>query len=205
VERLQAIDSDGHITEFQIDCAARFPPELRDRAPRVVEGDQSLDPASTQYSRTNAMLIDGYRFPDPRFEGRSRWATRLVSSKANPEGMRDPLQRLPVVDTEGIEMAVLYGTHISFYANSPPDWRYAQALCRAWNDATAEYCWATTARGSQRCWRGAVEPAQRHQFALGREVLADVSGRGLAEGSAPPLWSGRCRPPRQAAAASYEP
>jgi predicted TIM-barrel fold metal-dependent hydrolase len=50
------------------------------------------------------------------------------------------------MDQEGIDVAVLYGTRIAFFANSTTDWRYAQALTRAWNDWASEYCAADRAR-----------------------------------------------------------
>jgi predicted TIM-barrel fold metal-dependent hydrolase len=131
-----AIDADGHITEYGVDWVARFPPELRDRAPRVTAGDHD----------TRALLIDGYRSPDPSFEGQGRWASGLVKVPADPNGMHDPRARLPDMDTEGIDVAVLYGTPLAFYANVTHDWRYAQAVCRAWNDWAAEYCAADPAR-----------------------------------------------------------
>ena len=140
----RAIDADGHVTEYEVDWAARLPAELRGRAPILIQGD--VDGGDPGLNRTNAMLIDGYRFPDARFEGHGRWATGRVPIAANPAGMHDPLQRLPDMDTEGIDVAVLYGTRIAFFANSTNDWRYAQALCRAWNDWAAEYCAGDRAR-----------------------------------------------------------
>ena len=66
--------------------------------------------------------------------------------RANPLGMRDPAARLPDMDAEGIDLAVLYGTSFAFFATATDDWRYSQALCAAWNDWMAEYCAAAPAR-----------------------------------------------------------
>ncbi len=142
----RAIDADGHITEFHLDWTTRLPAEFRSRAPVLIPGDVDVTAVAGGENRANAMRIDGYRFPDPSFEGHGRWATGRVTVPANPDGMHDPNARLPDMDTEGIEAAVLYGTRIAFFANSSPDWRYAQALCRSWNDWAAEYCAANPAR-----------------------------------------------------------
>lgn len=104
MSELRAIDADGHITEFHVDWAARFPADLRERAPRVMVGDQSEPTAPGEYSRTNSLLIDGYRYPDPTIEGRGRWATRRVPVRANKAGMSDPLQRLPDMDAYGLRV-----------------------------------------------------------------------------------------------------
>ncbi len=135
---LHAIDADGHISEDQVDWAQRLPAEFRDRAPTVVPDEHGR----------RTVLFDGYRYPSPFYEGKGRWATMQLEarSRANPAGMRDPRARLPDMDAEGIDLAVLYGTSFVFHANSTYDWRYAQALCRAWNDWAAEYCAAAPER-----------------------------------------------------------
>src|SRR4051794_21135197 len=142
----RAVDADGHITEYEIDWATRLPAEFRNRAPVLIPGDVDPSVPPGGENRANAMLIDGYRFPDASFEGRGRWATALVPNRANPAGMWDPHRRLPDMDQEGIDAAVLYGTRIAFFANSTTDWRYAQALTQAWNDWASEYCAADPAR-----------------------------------------------------------
>ena len=54
-------------------------------------------------------------------------------------GFTDPAARLPDMDLEGIERAVLYS------AGNGEEWAqldpaFATALCRAWNDGVAAYC-----------------------------------------------------------------
>jgi predicted TIM-barrel fold metal-dependent hydrolase len=135
---LRAIDADGHVSEDQVDWGKRLPAEFRDRAPTIVIDEHGR----------RAVLFDGYRYPNSSYEGKGRWATMALdaASKANPAGMRDPHARLPDMDKEGIDLAVLYGTSFVFHANSTQDWRYAQALCRVWNDWAAEYCAANPER-----------------------------------------------------------
>ena len=55
------------------------------------------------------------------------------------EGGRDPRVRLEVLDSEGIDAAVLYGSVAQlFFLFERPD--VAAALCRGYNDWLAEYC-----------------------------------------------------------------
>ncbi len=189
MDRLRAIDADGHITEDQVDWAARLPAEFRDRAPRVV-----LD----EHGRRNT-LFDGYRYANPFYEGKGRWATMAVEarSKANPAGMRDPRARLPDMDAEGIELAVLYGTSFVFHANSTYDWRYAQALCRAWNDWAAEYCAADPARlklaalvplGDAVAAVEEAERAVRELGAVGLSFPPNYAGRSLDQTYFDPIY-----------------
>ena len=110
----RAIDADGHVTEFHLDWTTRLPAEFRSRAPVLIPGDVDVTAVTGGENRANAMRMDGYRFPDPSFEGHGRWATGRVTVSANPDGMHDPHARLPDMDTEGIEAAVLYGTRIAF-------------------------------------------------------------------------------------------
>src|SRR3954452_1750374 len=132
----RAIDADGHITEGHVDWAARLPEEFKDRAPVTVRDEH--DAAQ--------MLIDGYRWPNPVAEGKGRWVSNQVKVKANPEGMRNPLARLPDMDAEGIDVAVLYGTTIAFHGSSTSDSRLSAAICHAWNTWAAEYCAADPQR-----------------------------------------------------------
>jgi predicted TIM-barrel fold metal-dependent hydrolase len=54
-------------------------------------------------------------------------------------GYADPVLRLPDMDLEGIEVSVLFGGgNGEEWAELDPG--FAAALCRAWNDAMADYC-----------------------------------------------------------------
>ena len=184
----RAIDADGHVTEGHVDWAARLPAEYRERAPVVVEDEYRLP----------GMLIDGWRVPDPLSEGKGRWATMQVNVAANPAGMRDPLARLPDMDAEGIDLAVLYGTTIAFHANSTQDWRYAHAVCRAWNDWAAEYCSPDPSRlkfaalvpmGDAVAAAEEAERAVRERGAVGVTVMPNYMGRSLDEMFFDPLYA----------------
>jgi hypothetical protein len=119
-----AIDADGHVTEWHIDWAERFPAALRARAPYRTEDE---------HGRPN-LILDGYRFPNPMIEGKGRWASLRITHPAARKGSSDPQARLVDMDAEGIDIAVIYGTSVMFHCNATDDARYAAALCRAWND-----------------------------------------------------------------------
>ena len=89
------------------------------------------------------------------------------------------------MDAEGIEIAVIYGTSVMFHCNATDDARYAQALCRAWNDWAGEYCAANPERLKFAAlvplgdMGAAVEEAQhavRDLGAVGINVAPTISG-----------------------------
>jgi uncharacterized protein len=187
---LRAIDADGHVHEDRVDWAARMPAEFRDRAPRVVH-DQD---------ERRQFLIDGYRWPNAAYEGKGRWATMSLEArcKADPAGMSDPRVRLPDMDVEGIELAVLYGTSFAFYGIATDDWRYSEAICRAWNDWAAEYCSADPARlkfaallpiGEARAAAEETERAVRELGAVGITFPPNYAGRALDQTYFDPVYT----------------
>src|SRR5947209_20489510 len=117
MDGLRAIDADGHIMEDEVDWARRLPAEFRERAPTVVRDERGV----------MQVVLDGVRYPNPLYEGVGRWATIPVAARstANRAGMRDPRARLPDMDAEGVELAVLYGTFFAFFATATADARYS--------------------------------------------------------------------------------
>ncbi|HZS02890.1 MAG TPA: amidohydrolase family protein [Chloroflexota bacterium] len=186
---LHAIDADGHVTEDRVDWAARLPEQFRDRAPTTVPDEHGR----------RQWLIDGYYFPNSLYEGKGRWATMPLEarSRANPAGMRDPRARLPDMDEEGIDLAVLYGTGFAFFATATDDWRFSQALCRAWNDWAAEYCAAEPARlkfaalvplGEARAAAEETERAVRELGSVGLTFPPTYAGRSLDQTYFDPIY-----------------
>ncbi len=184
---VRAIDADGHVTEWHLDWAERMPAEYRERAPRLIRDE---------HDRPN-FLIDGYRFPNPLYEGQGRWRSDTVRDTVNV-GMRDPLARLPDMDLEGIEIAVLFGTNLAFHCNTNRDWRYSQALCRAWNDWAAEYCASAPERlkfaalvpvGDPGAAAEEAERAVRERGAVGVTLHPNYAGRSLDQAYFDPLYA----------------
>ncbi len=123
------IDADGHVEEDQHRIIAAVPDHLRS----FVDGFVPADPA-----RDNTRLIEGRPwkpvYPSPHGQN-----NHTAAGGTRQEGGRDPRVRIDVLDSEGIDVAVLYGSAAQlFFLFRRPD--VADALCRAYNDWLAEYC-----------------------------------------------------------------
>ena len=185
---LRAIDCDGHVTEVAIDWAKRMPSEFQDRLPTPAQ-DANGQPQ---------IVLDGLAFPSPTYEGKGRWMTGAVPVSAHPAGMHDPLARLPDMDAEDIEIAVLFGTTINFHGASTDDWRYSEAVLRAYNDWIAEYCSANPERlkfvallpaGNPEAAAREAERAVRQLGAVGLAMPVNYGGRALDHRSFDPVYA----------------
>lgn len=126
--RIPVIDADGHVVELPSVWAQYVDPAFRARAPRFVSDDRGrpcllLD---DQLAMRHAMVLT--YGPDYRLDSRS-----------TPSGGWDPRQRLKDMDTDGIDVAVLFPS-ISFYFSELKDPLLMDALCRAYNDWLADFC-----------------------------------------------------------------
>src|SRR5205814_9564053 len=81
-------------------------------------------------------------------EGPGRSVTGAFTDKARKgrPGMIDPVARLKDMDTEGIDVAVLFGTQIALTVNGLMNGELSAALCHAVNEWLLEYCAADPAR-----------------------------------------------------------
>jgi predicted TIM-barrel fold metal-dependent hydrolase len=186
----RAIDADGHVMEDEVDWARRLPAAYRERAPTIVRDERGV----------MQVVLDGCRYPNPLYEGVGRWATVPLAAKspANRAGMRDPRARLPDMDAEGIELAVLYGTFFAFFATATPDARYSAALYRAWNGWAAEYCGGAPARlrfaalvplGEPSAAAEEAERAVRELGAVGLTFPPSYAGRALDQAYFDPVYA----------------
>jgi predicted TIM-barrel fold metal-dependent hydrolase len=126
--RQPVIDADGHVVEPLTLWSEYVEPAYRERAPRVVFDErgrpcQLLD--DRMIMRHAFLLTLG---PDYQMD----------PAKFRPGGW-DPRARLVDMDSEGIDVAVLYPS-ISFYLPETGDAALMAALCRAYNDWLADYC-----------------------------------------------------------------
>ena len=128
------IDVDGHTFEPDDLWERYLPRSLHDRRPRLVRDDRG----TTRYQLEGRMIPPG--------TGRGAWVPEgMRESSVHREGAVDPLLRLEDMDTEGIDIAVLYGVvSLGFYAME--DRELCNAVCRAYNDWLADYCAADPAR-----------------------------------------------------------
>jgi len=118
------IDADGHCYEPDSDLAKWMPKEIAHLAPNRV----------TDSSGYSHLMIEG------RLAGRRRWgggadrgevfASHIERSRP---GMTDPLKRLPDMDEEGIDVAIIFGTSIALMVNGMADKPLAAAVCHAVN------------------------------------------------------------------------
>jgi predicted TIM-barrel fold metal-dependent hydrolase len=120
------VDADGHVIEPPQLWGQYLEPRFRRRAPR---------PQRDENGRFGYVVDD-------------RFIMRIASSLAArprtedgrlPTGGFDPQQRLRDMDSEGIDVGVLYPT-VSFFFPELPDGELHAALCRAYNDWLADFC-----------------------------------------------------------------
>ncbi|HWP29452.1 MAG TPA: amidohydrolase family protein [Chloroflexota bacterium] len=130
------IDADGHVNEGDVDLRPWLPEAYRPLAPIRLKDNRG-------HAR---ILLEGRIWaasegPHPGVSG--PFAPHIVGSRP---GMVDPQLRLQDMDTEGIDVAVLFGTQIALTVNGLMDKGLAAALCHAVNLWLAEYCAADRQR-----------------------------------------------------------
>jgi hypothetical protein len=130
----RVIDVDGHVFEPDELWEQHLPPELHDRRPRLVRDDRG----TTRYE------LEGHQIPPGT--GVGAWVPEgIQEASVHRDGAIDPHLRLQDMDTEGIDVAILYGTaSLGFWGIVEPE--LARGCCRAYNDWLAEYCAADPAR-----------------------------------------------------------
>ncbi|HEY2812010.1 MAG TPA: amidohydrolase family protein [Acidimicrobiales bacterium] len=122
------IDADGHVEEDLAWIVDHVDPSLRDLAPRF-ERDAEGHVVN---------LIEGKPW-QPRFKLPRGSKTHVAAGGVERTGGRDPVERLRVLDQEGIDIAVLFpslGLMYGLYEDPKP----AAALCAANNDWLAQFC-----------------------------------------------------------------
>jgi predicted TIM-barrel fold metal-dependent hydrolase len=128
------IDADGHVFEPESVWEQYLDPKWVDRRPRLVEDNRG----------TSRYMLEGRLIPPG--EGMGEWAPEgIFEATTKRDGGFDPKLRLEDMDTEGIDVAVLYGSFgLALWQAQDPD--FAVALCRAYNDWLADYCRTDPAR-----------------------------------------------------------
>jgi len=132
------VDADGHILE-PLDLWDRYiDPAYRDRAPRIVKGDNGKE----------RLVIEEHTVGDGRL-GIGRIgavgarqgvvaADTMEYSEGKPGGF-DPHERIPDMDADGIDAAFLYPS-LGLFSGAIQDPLLAAATCRAYNRWLADYC-----------------------------------------------------------------
>ena len=131
------IDADGHILE-PIELWDKYmDPAYRDRAPRIIIGDNGKE----------RLLIEGKVLGNPKGLGRlgavgARQGAVSDETMTYLDGRRggfDPHARIPDMDLDGIDAAFLYPS-IGLFSGAVEDPKLAAAMCRAYNRWLADYC-----------------------------------------------------------------
>jgi len=133
----KVIDADGHILE-PLDLWDRYmDPAYRERAPRLIIGDNGKE----------RLLVEGKILGNPKGLGRlgavgardgSVPADTMMYKDGRPGGF-DPHERIKDLDLDGIDAAFLYPS-IGLFSGAVQDPKLAAAMCRAYNRWLADYC-----------------------------------------------------------------
>src|SRR3954447_10188009 len=181
------IDADGHVEENLAAIVTGLPPSMRDLAPRFARDENGK----------SVTLIEGKPWR-PKFRQPRGSKTHVSAGGVVRAGGRDPVERVRVLDDEGINAAVLYPSlGLMFGLYDDPD--AAAALCASYNDWLADYC----ATDPRRLIGVALLPQQepklaaaelercveRHNFVGGVIRPNRIAGRTIDDPSFDALWS----------------
>jgi uncharacterized protein len=132
------IDADGHILE-PLDLWDKYiDPAFRDRAPRVVKGENGkerlvIEEHAVGDSRIGIGRIGGVGARQGIVE-----ADTMAYKDGKPGGF-DPHKRIPDMDADGIDAVFLYPS-LGLFSGGIHDPLLAAATCRAYNRWLADYC-----------------------------------------------------------------
>jgi predicted TIM-barrel fold metal-dependent hydrolase len=179
------IDADGHVEEDLACIVEHVDPALRSLAPRF---ERAAD-------GTVVNLIEGKPWR-PRFRLPKGSKTHVAAGGVARTGGRDPVERLRVLDEEGIDVAVLYPS-LGLMYGLYEDAEAAAALCAANNDWLATYCATDPARLRGTALLPQQDPVRavaelerciRHHFVAGVVRPNRIAGRTIDDPDFEPLW-----------------
>jgi predicted TIM-barrel fold metal-dependent hydrolase len=181
------VDADAHVNEALPELAQHFDAAYRERTPFVIKDTKGL----------TRILMEGRLYPEPRL--RQAHSKRVEGKDLGgiQAGASDALARLGDLDTEGIDVQVVYGS-LALSVTTIADTGFAIALAQALNDYYAAFCVAAPSRLRAM----AVVPLQDVDAAvtelrraveelglLGATVPPNVAGRNLDRPEFDPLWA----------------
>ena len=135
------VDADGHVLEPADTWEKYIDPAYRDRAIRIARDEQGYE----------VLLIDGQPLKTLRgalgaLGGIEMDTTRLLTrgqmtyAEGSPAGGYDPVERLRVMDGEGIDSVLLYPTIGICWEGHVTEGHLATAYTRAYNRWLADFC-----------------------------------------------------------------
>ncbi|HXL09464.1 MAG TPA: amidohydrolase family protein, partial [Candidatus Bathyarchaeia archaeon] len=173
--KFPTVDADGHLEEVHINWKERVPEKYRAMAPE-------RRPASDSHLR---LTLEGKPWPKPSGPGVGVGGP-YRQSHPRREGMKDPKARLVDMDSEGIEVAVLFGGGLGGTIPALEDAALATELARARNTWVAEYCSENPAR-----LKGTAVLPQQDSAAAVAELRRTVTELGFVGVSLLPNLRGR--------------
>ena len=135
------VDSDGHVLEPADTWLTYLDPAYRDRAIRIATDAQGYE----------VLLIDGQPLKTLRGQmgalggiemDMDKLLTRggMTYAEGSPPGGYDPVERLRVMDAEGIDQVLLYPTIGICWEGHVTDGALATAYTRAYNRWLVDFC-----------------------------------------------------------------
>ncbi|HMD45782.1 MAG TPA: amidohydrolase family protein [Acidimicrobiales bacterium] len=185
------IDADGHVVEDMAWIVDQVPPVLREFAPHLL-GETA---GHVSYKLEGRIWRSQFTFPGGANNHNS------AGGRVHNAGT-DPVARLEVLDSEGIDAAVLYpSSGLLFHLYDTPE--TPNALCRAYNDWLARYCSADAARligvallPQQSPELAAIElerAVTEHRFVGGMLRPNRISGRTIDDPAFDVVWEAAAR------------
>ena len=138
------IDADSHTVEPPDLWVENLEPEYRHRAMRIAIDEDGLEYLEIDGKKPTGYLISGGMFGRPSGIGKDVKDLLTPGKITYQEGLEpgavDPIERLKVLDSEGIEATVLYPTMGLAWEAECPDYKLAAAYCRVYNDWILDFC-----------------------------------------------------------------
>jgi uncharacterized protein len=169
------IDSDAHINESLDALAERLEPPYRGRAPRLLQDTLGM----------TRILMEGRLYPDPRLRQRHSLKVQGKDLGGVHRGAADPRARLDDLDTDGIDVQIVYGS-LGLALTTIRDTEFAAAIARALNEYYAHFCDTAPTRLAAM----AALPAQDIVAAVD-ELRRAVLELGHVGGTVPPTVAGK--------------
>ena len=132
------VDADGHILE-PLDLWDKYiDPKFRDRAPRIVKGDNGKERLVIEEHMVGDRRIGIGRIGGVGARQGIVAADTLEYKDGKPGGF-DPHKRIPDMDADGIDAVFLYPS-LGLFSGAIHDPQLAAAVCRAYNRWLGDYC-----------------------------------------------------------------
>jgi len=132
------VDADGHILE-PLDLWDRYmDPDFRDRAPRIVKGENGKERLVIE-EHTVGTAQRGIGSIGAVGARQGVVAADTMEYKDGKPGGFDPHKRIPDMDADGIDAAFLYPS-LGLFSGAIHDPALAAPVCRAYNRWLADYC-----------------------------------------------------------------